>query len=112
MVRWKCHLCSVTARLLKTLGRVRHWVPVIWFMALGGFLLLEPSRRGGTRGVLLRLILGVARFCVFWALVWVVIWRVNPTLLVGSRSGLQTVFQVLPATTVALLVLVLGSLFV
>jgi hypothetical protein len=99
-------------RAVKSLRQIRVLIGVAWFVALGGFLLVNPRRRGGARGAIFGLGLAVLRFCAFWAFVWVVIWRVDPTLLVGSRSGLQTVLQVHPATTVALLVLVLGSLFV
>jgi hypothetical protein len=84
----------------------------VWCLLLGGFLFLNPSLRGGRIGAVLRLILGAVRFIAFWGVVWVAIWRIDETLLVGSRSGLQTVLQVLLATIVALLVLVLGSLFV
>lgn len=51
-------------------------------------------------------------FLLVWALAWLVQWWLAPTWLVGSRSGLQTALQVLPAVVVGILVLVLGSLFV
>ncbi len=53
-----------------------------------------------------------AAYVVFWVLVWLLQWWQAPTWLVGSRSGLQTALQVLPAVVVAIFVLVLGSLFV
>ena len=56
--------------------------------------------------------LGPVVYVIFWALVWLVQWCIAPTWLVGSRSGLQTALQVLPAVVVAIFVLVLGSLFV
>jgi hypothetical protein len=55
---------------------------------------------------------GPAVYVLFWVIVWLVQWKFAPTWLVGSRSGLQTALQVLPAVVVAIFVLVLGSLFV
>ena len=51
-------------------------------------------------------------FAATWAAVWLLLRRFAPTWFVGSRAGLQTALQVLPAIIVSLLVLVLGSLFV
>lgn len=55
---------------------------------------------------------GPVVYVLFWTLVFVAQWQLAPTWLVGSRSGLQTALQVLPAVVVAIFVLVLGSLFV
>jgi hypothetical protein len=55
---------------------------------------------------------GPVAYLAFWMVVWLVQWWLVPTWLVGSRSGLQTALQVLPAVVVAIFVLVLGSLFV
>lgn len=100
------------ARALAVLDVVGTVARAAWILTLGGFLLVNPKRAGGTSGVALRLLLAAVRFCVFWALIWLALLLLDPTLIVGSSAGLQTLFQVLPATTVALLVLVLGSLFV
>jgi hypothetical protein len=54
----------------------------------------------------------VVVFVAFWAVVWAGLWWIAPTLLVGSSSGLGTMLQVVPATIVAIFVLVLGSAFV
>jgi hypothetical protein len=107
-----CHRLAVFRRIVVRARSIRVAAFGIWFVVLGGFLLFNPRRQGGTTGVILRWSLALLRFCVFWGLVWFAIWRLDATLLVGSRSGLQTVLQVLPATTVALLVLILGSVFV
>lgn len=70
----------------------------------------SPSQRAAVRyGSAGR---GPSTYLVFWGLVWAAQWWVAPTWLVGSRSGLQTALQVLPAVVVAIFVLVLGSLFV
>jgi hypothetical protein len=42
---------------------------------------------------------------------WVVQWQLAPTWIVGSASGLQTLFQAIPAIIVAIFALVFGSLF-
>jgi hypothetical protein len=47
-----------------------------------------------------------------WLLVWAFQWRLNPHWLVDSRAGMSTLLQVVPATVIALFVLVLGSVLV
>jgi len=80
---------------------------------MGGWLLsVRPDLNTGPTGVIFRLTWFVIRYVVFWALVWLVVWSVDAHLLVRSRTGLQTVLQVLPPTVVAVLVLVLGATFV
>src|SRR5207302_4064716 len=54
----------------------------------------------------------VVSFVVFWALVWLGVWVLAPDLLVAGHGGLQTMLQVVPATVVAIFVLVLGSALV
>lgn len=83
------------------------------YIATGGWLLaVRPKLNAGVVGGTVRLVLFSIRYVVFWSIVWVAIWQLAPTVLVGSRAGLQTLFQMLPATIVAVLVLVLGSVFV
>lgn len=52
------------------------------------------------------------KFVLTWVIAWAIQWHFAPSWFVDSRAGLQTVFQVLPASLVALLVFVLGALFV
>jgi hypothetical protein len=63
----------------------------------------------GVRGAALRVWLFVSTYLAFWAVVAFLFWWLAPTWFVGSRVGLQTVLQVLPAVVVAVLVLILGS---
>lgn len=92
-------------------GRALVWLA--FFMCTGGWLfVVRPSLSAGPVGVIMRATLFVVRYLVFWALVWLLIWSIAPHLLVGSRTGLQTLFQVLPPTVVAILVLLLGAVFV
>jgi hypothetical protein len=66
-----------------------------------------------TSRVLLARMLGPAVvYVVFWASVWLVQMAWEPTWLVGSRTGLQTLLQALPATVVALFALIIASVFV
>ncbi|UUY02189.1 hypothetical protein LRS13_15880 [Svornostia abyssi] len=83
-----------------------------WWL-LGGFLLSrDPALNAGPTGVRMRTLLYVLRFVLAWVVVWALTWELAPTWLLASRTGLQTLLQVIPATVVAVLVLVLGSLFV
>src|SRR4051812_47031627 len=66
----------------------------------------QASERYGTAAA------GPLAYVAFWVVIWLLQWWLAPTWLVGSRSGLQTALQVLPAVVVAIFVLVLGSLFV
>jgi hypothetical protein len=84
-----------------------------FFMATGGWLLLvRPDLNSGPMGVTIRAALFVVRYLIFWGLAWLLIRVIDPDVLVSSRTGLQTLFQVLPATVVAVLVLILGAVFV
>src|SRR3954452_16438080 len=83
----------------------------LWYLGLGGFLLLSPRLNSGGSGVLLRWLLFILRTLVAWTLVWLFTLWAAPGWLTSSRAGMQTALQVLPATAVALLVLVLGSLY-
>jgi hypothetical protein len=47
-----------------------------------------------------------------WILVWLIQYYKAPTWLVGSRTGLQTLLQVIPATIIALFALAFAALFV
>jgi hypothetical protein len=88
-------------------------VRFVFFMVMGGWLIgVRPRLNTGPTGVIFRLTLFVIRYVSFWTLVWLLVWKVDPHLLVSSRTGLQTLLQVLPPTVVALLVLVLGAVFV
>jgi hypothetical protein len=94
------------------LAAIREGLRIAWFIALGGFLLLNPQRASGGSGVQLRIAVYCLRYVVTWAVVGVAFWLWVPTWFVGSRTGLQTALQVLPATTIAVFLLVLGSVFV
>jgi hypothetical protein len=60
-----------------------------------------------------RQLTGVAiRYIIFWAIIAAIQTRWFPTWLVGSRGGLQTILQTLPATLFALFVLAFTTLFV
>jgi hypothetical protein len=88
-------------------------VSVGFFLLAGGWILLvRPRLNAGPAGVITRVTLFVIRYLLFWGLVWLLIWSAVPHVLVDSRAGLQTLFQVLPPTVVAILVLVLGAVFV
>jgi hypothetical protein len=89
------------------------WVQLAFFFVAGGWLLVvRPQLNAGPAGVITRVALFVLRYLIFWAGLWLVVWLIDPGLLVGSRTGLQTLFQVLPPTVVAVLVLILGAVFV
>jgi hypothetical protein len=55
--------------------------------------------------------LNVVRYIIRLALLWLIVWLVAPDLFVSTRSGLATLFQVLPAVIVAIFVLVVGSAY-
>jgi hypothetical protein len=55
--------------------------------------------------------LNVVRYIVRLGLLWLIVWLVAPDLFVSTRSGLATLFQVLPAVIVAIFVLVVGSAY-
>jgi hypothetical protein len=54
----------------------------------------------------------IVLYVVILVIVWVVQWRFAPTWLVGSRAGLQTLLQVIPAAVIALFALAFAALFV
>jgi hypothetical protein len=99
--------------------RVWGWAQVVRMVIGLGFMWLasggrvfKPGWQGGMRGGYLRLWMFVTRWAAFWALVALFIWWLAPTWFVGSRVGLQTALQVLPAVIVAVFVLILGSVAV
>jgi hypothetical protein len=57
------------------------------------------------------LLLHVQGYTLRWTVVFLVQWWLFPHWLIGSSSGIQTLFQVVPPTIVAVIVLVLGSVF-
>jgi hypothetical protein len=98
--------------VLSRVGAAREWLSAAWFLALGGFLALNPRRASGVSGIQLRIVLYCVRYVAKWSLVAGAFWLWAPTWFVASRTGLQTALQVLPATTIAVFVLVLGSVYV
>ena len=109
----------VIKQLLRLISIVGLLSRALWTYATGGWIALLPGFKAGTRGALTRLLLFVERYILFWLLVWWIQWCFlqnwwddASTWLIGSRSELQTALQVLPATEVALFVLVAGSVFV
>jgi hypothetical protein len=54
----------------------------------------------------------IIRYIAVLIIVWIVQWRFAPTWLVGSRAGLQTLLQVIPAAVIALFALAFAALFV
>lgn len=80
--------------------------------AVGGFLLHVPGWNAGITGYAIRSVLFIVRYAATWVAVAWLIWQINPALLVGSREGMQTALQVLPATLVAVFVLLVGSVAV
>jgi hypothetical protein len=102
--------------LLRFVARV---IRVLYRLVLGGFLVFVPRLGSGPTGVLVRVTSFLVQYVLFWAVVWWLQWSVlsdrwsdSATWLVDSRAGLQTALQVLPAVIVAILVLILGSIFV
>lgn len=90
----------------------------VFRFVFGGFLLGVPGWRSGPKGQGLRLCVFIAQYLAAWGFVWWLMWAglnerwsESATWLIDSTSGLQTALQVLPATVVAVLVLVLGSLY-
>jgi hypothetical protein len=95
------------------LERVRRWVHDRIALPLL-YLAWWPWRRHlkAENTILLALYFTSVRWLAAWGVVWAVQWWLIPTWLVGSRTGLQTAFQVIPAVIVAVFVLVLGSVLV
>ena len=58
------------------------------------------------------LLVGALRYVGFWGVVWLAQLVVAPNWFVDGRSGLETVFQVLPPVVIAIYALVLASVFV
>jgi hypothetical protein len=54
----------------------------------------------------------VVRYVIILVAAWILQWRFAPTWLVGSRAGLQTLLQVIPAAVIALFALAFAALFV
>lgn len=92
--------------------RIRAYLSIAAFWILGGWLMGREGWSSGYRGATLRLVLFVVRYLVTWTIAMFVIWMTEPHLLVASRAGVETALGVLPATIVAVLVLLLGSVAV
>src|SRR6266536_1159667 len=60
----------------------------------------------------MRILWLIVRYIAILVIVWIVQWRLAPTWLVGSRAGLQTLLQVIPAAVIALFALAFAALFV
>jgi hypothetical protein len=60
----------------------------------------------------MRTVILIVRYVAILIIVWIVQWRFAPTWLVGSRAGLQTLLQVIPAAVIALFALAFAALFV
>lgn len=105
--------------LLSAIMTVLTYATGIARLVLGGWLLLIPGLRSGGAGVLVRIGVFIAVYLAFWGGIWWLQWRGlagwwegSATWFVESRTGMETALQVLPATIVALLVFVLGAIFV
>jgi hypothetical protein len=105
-------LVRVDAYVRAMLARTRSWWSAA-STAVGVVLLTPFARRFQPAHLAVYAVnVYVARY-LFWLLaIWGVQWWLCPTWLVSSRAGLQTLFQVIPAVIVAILVFVLGALFV
>jgi hypothetical protein len=54
----------------------------------------------------------ITRYIAILLAIWIVQWRFASTWLVGTRAGLQTLLQVIPAAVIALFALAFAALFV
>jgi hypothetical protein len=54
----------------------------------------------------------IVRYIAALTIVWLIQWRWAPTWLVGSRAGVQTLLQIIPAAVIALFALAFAALFV
>lgn len=99
-------------RIVSALRTAYLWVGLVFITILGGWIHARPGWGSGYRGAATRLVLMLVRYVVTWVLAGLLLWWIHPTAFVGSRTGLQTALQVLPAVVVAVFVLILGSVAV
>jgi len=88
-------------------------------LLFAGFIWLPSRYRTGAIAPMAKLVLFMVRYAALWTVIWWLqwkgltgFWENAPYWLIDSASGVQTALQVLPAAVIAILVLLLGSLFV